>query len=73
MSLWTVGWLLWILWFVVEEGFALANKQENDTLSEHVWKWASIKNKGNGWRLRRFLLLAGMCWLLVHFMTGGYV
>jgi len=81
MSLWTVGWLLWVAAFAVEEGFALTNKVNGDTLSEHVWKWFAIPQAGSkddgkrprtvGLRLRRFALLAFMAWLVLHFVTGG--
>jgi hypothetical protein len=47
------------------------NKQPGDTLSEHVWDWASIKGKGGGWRLRRVGLLMFLAWLVAHFLTGG--
>jgi hypothetical protein len=67
----TIAWLIWILQFVAIEGVALCNKQPGDTLSEHVWDWASIRGKGAGWRARRFALLAFLCWLLLHFLSGG--
>lgn len=73
MSVWTVLWILWLLAFLVIEGAALANKRCGDTLSEHVWAWFSVKGKGWGWRIRRVLLLGFMGWLLVHFMTGGWM
>jgi hypothetical protein len=74
VNLFHVGWLLWALAFVAIELPALVwHKNQGDTLSELVWELFAIKTKGPAWRARRFLLLAGMCWLLVHFMTGGYV
>jgi hypothetical protein len=73
-------WLLWLGAFAVLEGYALVSKREGDTLSEHVWRWFGIGENGKprppvtaSVRLRRFLLLAFMTWLLVHFMTGGFV
>ncbi len=71
MSLWEAGWLLWLAYFAILEGFALKNGVENDTLSEHVWKWFAVKEKGTAWRARRFALLAFMAWLATHFLTGG--
>jgi hypothetical protein len=81
MSIWTIGWLLWIGFFVIEEGVALTNKVNGDTLSEHVWKWFAIPEAGTKedgkrpktvlMRLRRFALLAFMAWLVLHFVTGG--
>ena len=81
MDNWTIAWLVWIGGFVVIEGLALANKKEGDTLSEHVWKWFAtskaaqakegVEQPKGTVRVRRFVLLAGMCWLTYHFMTGG--
>ena len=73
MDIYTVAWIFWLLLFVAIEGPAIFNKRKGDTLSEHVWSWFSIKQKGAGWRLRRVVLLAFMGWLVLHFMTGGWV
>jgi hypothetical protein len=73
MDLYTESWIFWGLMFAVIEGAALLNKKGGDTLSEHIWVWFSIKHKGRGWRLRRFALLAGLAWLILHFLTGGWV
>ena len=67
----TVAWLLWILAFAGIEGTALLSKDPAGTLSDHVWSWFSIRSKGTAWRLRRFALLAGLAWLVAHFLTGG--
>ena len=77
MSAWTWAWIGWFGYFAVVEGMALANSRSSDTLSEHVWQFIGIRRKGDlrqptGWtRLRRFLVLAFMAWLSVHFLTGG--
>ena len=80
MSGYTIGWLAWLAWFLVEEGVALVKGGTGDTLSGHVWAWFGI-NRGDGgppspnptgWlRLRRFGLLAFLAWLCLHFLTGG--
>lgn len=70
---WTVGWVLWLVMFAAIEGAAIFNKKPGDTLSEHVWKWFSIKDKAKGYRRRRFAFLAFWAWLTVHFFTGGWV
>ena len=78
MDTFTILWIVWLGIFAAVEGVALANKREGDTLSEHVWLWFATKREGadtqpSGMvRLRRFVLLAGVCWLLAHFLTGGY-
>lgn len=71
MSSFTWLWLIWLGLFAAIEGAAIFNKQQGDTLSEHVWSWFSIRDKGKGWRSRRFVLLAFLAWLVAHFLTGG--
>lgn len=79
MSAWTLAWIAWGLMFAVIEGMALVNSRRGDTLSEHAWAWLGYATTGraalrqpSGWtRLRRFLLLAGLTWLVVHLLTGG--
>ncbi len=68
---WTTAWVLWIAMFFAIEGPALLHPQMGDTLSEHVWKWFSIKEKSPQWRLRRFVLLSFLAWVSAHFLTGG--
>ncbi|ADE43486.1 gp19 [Streptomyces phage phiSASD1] len=76
MSSWTLSWVVWLAAFVVIEGLALLRKRPDDTLSEHVWRWFAVARAtqpDGRTRLRRFMLLAGMSWLSVHFLTGGWV
>ena len=70
---WTVGWVLWLGLFVAMEGAALANKQQGDTLTEHVRQWFSVTSKSWGWRWRRVTLLCFTVWLTVHFNTNDQV
>ncbi|XVU22557.1 hypothetical protein ACQPZJ_35555 [Actinoplanes sp. CA-054009] len=78
MSIFGIIWLIWLGIFVVVEGVALFNKKPGDTLSEHVWKafatqW-DIGRERTGWQqAKRFVLLAFMVWLTIHFLTGGWV
>lgn len=80
MSWATAGWLAWMAYFLVLEGWALFNSRPGDTLSEHVWAWFGTQRRRpgesprevTGWvRLRRFVLLAFLAWLSAHFLTGG--
>jgi hypothetical protein len=77
VTVWTWAWIGWGLYFAVVEGMALVNSTAGDTLSEHVWAWLGYHDgvdlrKPSGWtRLRRFLTLAGLAWLVVHLLTGG--
>ncbi|XVU25827.1 hypothetical protein ACQPZJ_01845 [Actinoplanes sp. CA-054009] len=75
MSVWLWLWIGWALYFLVVEGIALFNSRAGDTLSEHVWAFLGFSEgirRPSGWtRLRRFLLLAFLAWLIVHLLTGG--
>ncbi len=76
MDIFTHAWLIWLAFFALVEGIALANKKQGDTLSEHVWRWFAVLRKGqpDGWtRFRRFALLSFVTWLAAHFITGGWV
>ena len=66
-------WLLWLAIFCIIEGFALANKRQEDTLSEHVWEWFCVKRGGSRKWLRYSLLVIFLLWLTIHFLTGGEV
>ena len=79
MNWFTIGWLAWLAWFVVEEGLSIRSGAIGNTLSGHVWKWFSIRTEKypdgaqvQKWvRVRRFILLAFLAWLTAHFLTGG--
>lgn len=67
-------WVAWLALFVAIEGASLANKKKGDTLSEHVWDWFSVNEKGSRKRTIRMVGLFGfMAWLLVHFVSGGAI
>lgn len=77
---WAAAWLVWFLYFAVVEAVALFNSRDGDTLSEHVWLWFGTARRKpgepereiTGWvRLRRFVLLAFVAWLGLHFLSGG--
>lgn len=83
MTLWAWGWAGWVAYFVVLEGVAFARRRSGGTLSAHVWVFLGIDRDTvgtpyagrhpTGWtRLRRFLVLAFLAWLVAHFLTGGY-
>lgn len=79
MNMFTIGWILWIGWFIIEEGWAIYTGNMKNTLSEHVFVWFGVKSPNSDvpikltpWvRVRRVILLAFMAWLTVHFLTGG--
>lgn len=78
-SPYTICWILWVSWFVIEECLALRNGGYKGTLSYHVWTVFAIDTCHNppkqwvtpAWRLRRFLLASLMAWLSLHLLTGG--
>jgi hypothetical protein len=75
MNWWTVGWLIWLAYFAVLEGAALfKTKHGLGTLSHHVWIWFGTDKSthANSWAyVRRFVLIAFMAWLSIHFIGGG--
>ena len=71
MSGWTWMWLFWIAAFFAIEMPAVWNKTPNDTLSEHIWSWFSVKDKGKWWRIRRLVLAIALVVLMFHFLAGG--
>ena len=75
MTIWTWLWIIWLLAFIVIETITIIRKDRGDTLSEHVWKWFSLKggkDKLKPWQAGlRFAFLAFWAWLTIHFLTGG--
>lgn len=70
----TIGWVAWILGFVLLEGIALARKPLGDTLSEHVWTWFRVRDRRPTvltWAGRGVLLIAGV-WLTGHLAFGWW-
>ena len=71
MDKWTVLWIVWLALFLMIEIPAVLDKTPGNTFSEHLWKWASMKDKGTAWRVRRLILLIVLIWLIAHLLTGG--
>ena len=61
-------WIVWLLNFLAIELPALIDKKPGATLSYHIWKWFSIKEKAKWWIARRTALGLFLAWLLVHMM-----
>lgn len=77
MSAWTLAWIGWAVYFAIVEGWALVLGRTSGTLSGHVWAFLGSSyltgKQPSGWtRLRRFLTLAFLAWLVAHFLTGGW-
>ena len=80
MSVWTILWILWGVFFAVVEGFGLyfeyKRKAVGATLSEHVWRWAGVIGaRGPRWLVhaRRLILALFMVELTAHFMAGRWL
>ena len=73
MSYWTIAWIVWIAAFFVIETPALFNERKDETLSQKIWNWFSVRRKGRAWRTRRGLLGVFLLWLSIHFLTGGII
>lgn len=67
----TIAWIMWLAMFGVIEGIALIRKDSGDTLSEHIWKWFSVKDKATGWQARRGVLAVFLVWLTAHMLGAG--
>lgn len=68
MSGFTIAWIMWLVMFGVIEGVALARKETDDTLTEHIRKWFSTRDKAPWWLARRGVLAVFLVWLTAHFL-----
>lgn len=69
MDVYTPLWILWGLLFLLIEGSALRGIwARGGTLSELVWAWAGVR--GGHWTWKRWALLGGLVWLLLHLVFG---
>jgi hypothetical protein len=67
------AWVAWILLFFVIEIPAIAHEKRHGsgaTLTAHVRRWFSARDKSKGWRLRRLMLAVLLLWLPLHFYAG---
>jgi len=61
----TIGWVIWVLWFMVLEAAAVVDRHKGDTFTEHVawFMWHDRKPT-----LVFFLVAAVTVWLVWHFV-----
>jgi hypothetical protein len=60
--------------FLLIEGWALFNRTEGDTLSEHVWSWWRVRDSRPTLLvvLARIPLALFLLWLFVHLTFGWF-
>lgn len=59
------GWVIWIVLGASLEAAAFALRRTDLTLSEFTWRL-----EGPGWTAGRYLLVAGLVFLLLHLAFG---
>ncbi|MGA5411580.1 hypothetical protein ACPCSC_30535 [Streptomyces lavendulocolor] len=62
-------WGAWALFFAVYEAIALANKKDDDTLSENTRKLFRIRSSKAGRAIFTVILGGGAAWFLLHILT----
>ena len=65
--------LLWVMWAALFMGIeipAALDRKPGGTLSEKIWRLASVNTKARLWRFRRLALLTALLWASVHLVTG---
>ena len=65
----TTLWLVWIAAFFAIEGYAIFKHVKGGTLSEHFYKWFSLKNHGAMYWVRRGILMLAFLWVGWHFFA----
>ncbi|MEU5878191.1 hypothetical protein [Spirillospora sp. NPDC047279] len=73
-SAFTWAWALWIVFFLLVEGYALLRKRKGDTFSEHWWTLFHVHSKvPKSIRLVLVVLqLAFGTWLVGHLAFGWW-
>ncbi|MFF0754391.1 hypothetical protein [Streptomyces sp. NPDC004267] len=62
-------WGSWAFFFAVYETITLANKKDDDTLSENTRKLFHIRSSKAGRALFTAILGGGAAWFLMHILT----
>lgn len=66
MSIYTQAWIIFGAMFGATEGAALISKAPGASLSAHLRKWFSLRDKATGWKWRRGSLAVFLGWLIYH-------
>lgn len=74
MDKYTIGWLAWGALFALIEGHAIATKNWNGTLSNHVRRWigSTSPTQNTSTYVRRGMLVIFMGWLTGHFVMDWW-
>ncbi|MDR3079608.1 MAG: hypothetical protein LBV60_01540 [Streptomyces sp.] len=67
--MWPTVWIVWTLVFAVAEGIALANKQDNDTLSENFRRLFRTRTSKAGRAIFAVGWIGFSGWFAVHILT----
>ncbi|MFJ5143040.1 hypothetical protein [Streptomyces sp. NPDC088707] len=62
-------WGSWALFFAIYETVALANKKDDDTLSENTRKLFRVRSSKAGRAIFTVVLGGGAAWFLMHILT----
>ncbi|MDQ3539968.1 MAG: hypothetical protein M3440_04715 [Chloroflexota bacterium] len=74
MDSYYILWLGWLALFLTIEIPALLDARKGGTFSEAVWWFLGVgKRRTNLVQARRIIGLSFGGWLLVHFVSGGWV
>jgi hypothetical protein len=72
VSAWAWAWIAVVAAFLgVELSAAFATPKQGHTASEIIWRWT--RGRGRLHWLARFGLVAGLAWLSLHLLSGGWV
>ena len=65
---WNIVWVLWLALFALFEGVALADKRDEDTLSERTRAWFRTRDSATGRRVFAAGWTAFAGWFLWHIL-----
>ncbi|MCG8971760.1 hypothetical protein [Streptomyces sp. CL12-4] len=67
--MWPAIWIVWTLAFAIAEGIALANRRENDTLSENFRRLFHTRTSKAGRAVFAVGWLGFSGWFAIHILT----
>ncbi|MFF7838786.1 hypothetical protein ACFZC6_08220 [Streptomyces ossamyceticus] len=67
--MWTATWIAWTAFFAIAEGIALANKRDNDTLSENFRRLFRTRTSRVGRAIFAVAWFGFSGWFAFHILT----